>query len=117
MTGLLDPVGFAVNTDPSAPMKHRHQKLMAVVMVTAALCADQAVATAPSARPAVGHIASRFVDRLTRNLGRAVQTVKLHQDRAENERPSLLVTAEPAESPAIDPQLSPLKHRLPPPLV
>jgi hypothetical protein len=98
-------------------MKHRHQKLMAVVMVTAALCADQAIAAAPSTRPAVGQIASRFVGRLTRNLGRAVQTVTLHRDRSENERPSVLMLAEPAEVLAVHTLLSPLQLRLPPPLI
>jgi hypothetical protein len=98
-------------------MKHRHQKLIAVVMVTAALCADSAVLAAPSIRPAVGQIASRFVDRLTRKLGHAVQGVKLHQDRSESDQPTTLVIAAPVDRPAAHQPVTPFQFRLPPPLI
>jgi hypothetical protein len=96
-------------------MKHRSQKVRAVVMVTAALCADRAVAAAPAAKPAVGQIASRLVSRLTRNLGRAVTSVKLHQDPSVHDRPVLLVAAEPIAPAAVHSLLSPFQFRLPPP--
>lgn len=113
--GLPGRVGSVILVSLSK-MKHRHQKLMAVVMVTAALCADTAILAAPSVKPAMGQIAARFVDRLTRKLGHAVQGVKLHQDRSISDHPAMLLVAVPAEAPAVHQPVSPFQFRLPPPL-
>jgi hypothetical protein len=91
--------------------------MLAVVIVTAALCADHAVAAAPSLRPAVGEIASRFVDRLARKLGQSVVCVKLPQTRSENDRPAVFVVASPVVPTGIHAVLAPFQLRLPPPVL
>ena len=98
-------------------MKHRSQKLVAVVMVTAALCADRAIAAAPAARLESARPTASFITRLTRNLGRTVQAVKLHQDRSESERPTPLRALAPVELPPVHRPVSPFEFRLPPPLI
>jgi hypothetical protein len=98
-------------------MKHRSQKLVAVMMVTAALCADRALAAAPVERVESARPTASFITRLTRNLGRTVQAVKLHRDRSDSERPTPLLVAAPAELPPVHRPVSPFQFRLPPPLI
>jgi hypothetical protein len=90
---------------------------MAVVMVTAALCADRAMATSPTPRLESARPTASFITRLTRNLGRSVQAVNLHQDRSESERSTPLVIAAPVELPPVHRPVSPFQFRLPPPLI
>ena len=98
-------------------MNHRSRKVMAVMIVTAALCADRAIAAAPQLRPAVGNIATRFVDRLARKLGRSVRTVKLPQTRSDNDRPAVFVAVDPVAPVGVHATDSPFQFRLPPPLI
>lgn len=88
---------------------------MAVMIVTAALCADRAVAAAPQLRPAVGNIATRFVDRLARKLGQTVTGVKFRPVRSENDRPAVFVSTDPAAPVGLHAEVSPFQFRLPPP--
>jgi uncharacterized protein YggT (Ycf19 family) len=53
--------------------KARH--ILAVVTVTAALCADQVVAAAPMSRPQVSDIAARLVERLSQPFRRVTPSV------------------------------------------
>lgn len=99
-------------------MNQRSRKIVAVMIVTAALCADRTFAAAPALRPAVGDIAGRFVDRLTRNLGRTVnRQVKLAQVRSQNDRPAVFVVAVPVLPVALHATASPFQFRLPPPVI
>ena len=65
----------------------------------------------------VGQIASGFVSRLTRNLGQAVQPVKLHQDRSTSVPAAPLVIASPVQQLPAHQPTSPFQFRLPPPLI
>jgi hypothetical protein len=98
-------------------MNQRTRQVMAVMIVSAALCADRAIAAAPALRPAVGDIATRFVDRLARNLGRTVTGVKLRQTRSITDRPAVFVSVPPIKPTGLHAVASPFQFRLPPPLV
>jgi len=87
------------------------------MIVSAALCADRAIAAAPTLRPAVGDIASRFVDRLARNLGRTVTGVKLRQTRSDTHRPAVFVLAAPIAPIGVHATPSAFQFRLPPPVL
>ena len=96
--------------------KTRH--ILAVVAMTTALCADQAVSAAPAARPQVGEMAARLVERLSRPFRQTVATVVRAPDRQA--RPQVaLERFEPAPAPAVAAHcdLSPFQFRLPPPAI
>ena len=92
------------------------RQILAVVAVTTALCADRAVSAAPAARPQVGEMAARLVDRLSRPFRKTVPSVlraPARQDRPQIATPRF----EPAPAPAaaVHCDLSPFQFRLPPP--
>ena len=98
----------------------RTRRILAVMAVTTALCADQAAVASPAARPQQGgelaQMASRLVGRLTDNL-RRVMPVAMHRPRcpqraaaSPSRRP--LAPAAPAPRHAL---VSPFQFRLPPP--
>jgi hypothetical protein len=60
----------------------RTRHLIAVALVATALCADRAVASAPEVREQQS-ATSRIVSRITRNLRRAVSSVRVYQPRQQ----------------------------------
>lgn len=104
-------------------MKHRNleihpsRKLVAVMIVTAALCADRAIAAAPTFSPAVGQIASRLVDRLARKLSVSVARVKFDEVRSDAGQTAAFTPTEPIAPVGVHRVASPFQFRLPPPLV
>jgi len=98
-------------------MTQRSRHLVAVVIVTAALCADRAIAAAPALTPAVGQIASRLVDGFARKLSRTVTGVKLRQNLSETHRPAIYVAIDPVAPVGLHATPSPFQFRLPPPLL
>jgi len=96
--------------------KTRH--ILAVVAVTTALCADGAVSAAPAARPQVGEMAARLVDRLSRPFRQTVANVL--RAPARQDRPEVApkrVEPAPAPAVAVHCDLSPFQFRLPPPVL
>jgi hypothetical protein len=97
------------------------QKVLAVLAVTTALCADQSAMAAPVCRtePAeIGCIAQRLVNRLARNLCRVLPSALRWDGGASSasaQRPPLLKVAAAATLPHRP--VSPFQFRLPPPLV
>ena len=96
------------------------RRVLAVVAVTTALCADQAAMSAPATRQEPGEIAlmaSRLVTRLAQNLRRAMPVIL-----RQSARPALATGTADLLSPAAEPDgpvfagLSPFQFRLPPPL-
>ena len=99
----------------------RAQQAIAVALVTTALCADGAVASAaraeslrPQPTPSVG----RWVQRLSHGFRQAVPAAKLCQSRIDFATPTIVASEPPASDvlPA-RPPLSPFEFRLPPPRV
>lgn len=98
-------------------MTQRSRHLVAVVIVTAALCADRAIAAAPALTPAVGQIASRWVDGLARKLGRTVSSVKLRQTLSETDRAAVCVAIVPVFPVGLHATPDAFQFRLPPPVL
>ena len=98
-------------------MNRNSRKILAVMIVTAALCADRALAAGPTIRPAVGNIASSFVGRLQRNLSRTVSQAKLRQVRSVSEPPTAVVVVAPVSPLGVYVVASPFQFRLPPPVL
>jgi hypothetical protein len=107
-----------------AGLKHMRtggKRILAVMVVTAALCADHAVAAAPTTRqePAeIGNIAHRLVGRLAKNFRQVIPATRSWAIR----RPGLAVSTPPAvmceaDPSAARPQITPFQFRLPPPAV
>ena len=94
--------------------KARH--ILAVVAVTTALCADQVACAAPAARPQVGQMAVRLMDRLSRPFRRTLpgairspqQQIRSNREPASISRPAVIAIIQHC-------QLSPFQFRLPPP--
>lgn len=90
---------------------------MAVVAVTTALCADQMVAAAPLAKPQVGEIAARVIERLAQPFRRTVPNAVRPITRTQTTTSQAAAPVErPAAIPALHCELSPFQFRLPPPL-
>jgi hypothetical protein len=106
----------------------RSRQVLAVVVVTTALCADHVASAAALAREPMGAIgrvaevadlasglAGRFVNRLSQSFRRSVPAIVAVQSR----QPRPAVTAIPApQDPAADVQpqsFTPFQFRLPPP--
>ncbi len=85
--------------------------------MTAALCADRAIAAAPALTPAVGQIAGRLVDGLARKLGRTVSGVKLRQTLSETHRPAVYVAIDPVAPIGLHATPLVYQFRLPPPVL
>ena len=90
--------------------------------VTTALCADRVAAAAPAvaaARPHVGQVAGRLVNRLTERLCRAVAGT-LPSPLRRHAPAGRVAPSRPAvrrdEPLPVHPPLSPFQFRLPPPL-
>jgi ribosomal protein L14 len=96
------------------------RRVLAVVAVTTALCADQAAVAASNARPQateIGQIAARVVVRLAQNLRRAMPGV-IHEPgrQAVFVEQSLPRTIVPASMLVAHVCVSPFQFRLPPPV-
>jgi hypothetical protein len=102
-------------------MRSSSKRILAVMVVTAALCADHAVAAAPTARlePAeIGNIAHRLVGRLAKNFRQVIPATRSWAIR----RPGLAVSAPCTALREADPTasrspVSPFQFRLPPPMI
>ena len=95
----------------------RTRHILAVVTVTAALCADHAVAAAPLARPQVAEMAARLVDRLSRTFSRSVPSAVRPMAQTRIVRDEAIPAAPiMAAAPATHRELSPFQFRLPPPV-
>jgi hypothetical protein len=97
------------------------RRILAVVVVTTALCADQAAIAAPAARPQpaeIGSIAQRFVGRLAENLRRVIPSNCWRAARCfgvESAQPFLWTPI--AAAPAEHRPIAPFQFRLPPPIL
>ena len=99
----------------------RTRHVLVVVAVAAVLCADQVSVASQSVRQesvGVTRIASRLVDRLTRNL-RRVMPVAIHQPARQlrTADSAFPVFADLTPHPTVHATLSPFQFRLPPPLI
>jgi hypothetical protein len=102
-------------------MRRTRRKILAVMLVATALCADRGLASTPARPQAVvpaGSRAGRLIDRLSRGLSRSVSVTLPRQDR----RPAEQVATPPAApvdrlSNAAHRPVSPFQFRLPPPVV
>ncbi len=103
---------------PLARRMSKTRHILAVVAVTTALCADQAVSASPAVRPQVGEMAARLVDRLSRPFRQTVANVL--RAPARQDRPQVAVQRlQPTPAPvvAVHCDLSPFQFRLPPPVL
>jgi hypothetical protein len=96
-------------------MRRARYLLVATLLVTA-VCADRAVAAAP-ARPEVGQLAERLVNRLSASFSRVVPTVRMVAERQQGgvfaaNRSLPMSWIAPAHPQAV----SPFQFRLPPPI-
>jgi hypothetical protein len=97
------------------------RRILAVVVVTTALCADQAAIAAPAVRPQpaeIGSIAQRLVGRLTENLRRVIPSNCYGAARCSgvNSAQPRLWTPIAALAAAHRP-IAPFQFRLPPPIL
>ena len=100
----------------------RARQILAVTLVATAICADRAVAAAPSVNGGgapsdarVTSMASRIVRGFSSSFRRAVSAVRLHETRRDTSaavRPELA----PDAPLAVHPTLEPFRFRLPPPV-
>jgi hypothetical protein len=93
--------------------KARH--IFAVVAVTTALCADQMVAAAPIARPQVGEIAARVIERLAQPFRRTVPNAVRPIVSTRPCAPAVVPAERRTDVPTLHCELSPFQFRLPPP--
>jgi hypothetical protein len=97
----------------------RTRHVLAAVVVATALCADRAVAAAPSQvqRPQVS-LARSIADRLTGSFRRVVPVVRFVPSRREGTEPVLprRVVARETGTIVHASELSPFRFRLPPPV-
>jgi hypothetical protein len=93
----------------------RTRQVLAIALVATALCADRAVASAPSLRPQVSSAAGKLVTRLSVSFKRVVPAVRVYENRrdgAVSQANDFPVRDLPV---AVSARLSPLLLRLPPP--
>lgn len=89
--------------------------LLAIVLVSAALCVDQAATASPAVR-AVGTVAAGFVDRFAHKLGGTVRQVRLPQIHLVQGQ-AVLALASPLHASAYPAsQQTAFRFSLPPPL-
>jgi hypothetical protein len=94
----------------------RSRHILAVLAVTAALCADQLASAAPLPKAPVVEIAARLVIRLSESFPRAVARDVRPQVRSERFEASAEVAPAPmAEAVVAHRNVSPFQFRLPPP--
>ena len=97
----------------------RTRHVLAVALVATALCADRAIAAAPTVRADMAATAAgRLVSRLSVRFRRVVPSVRLYQSRQDALKPALVQThvAPDAEPTNLSPSLqSPFQFPLPPP--
>jgi|GEM_PF-2526461 len=96
-------------------MKGTH-RIIAVTLLTTALCADQALASVPAARPQVVQAARRAVARLAVSFRRVIPAMHLPLARLAAGLAFARPSARPADTTAHALRLLPLLLRLPPPL-
>jgi hypothetical protein len=96
----------------------RTRYVLAVMVMTTALCADRQAIAAPAenARPVVADFARKLATRLTSSLRQTVPAIRLHTERREEalaplhwEPQEVGVVTHPAD-------YSPMHFRLPPPI-
>jgi hypothetical protein len=95
----------------------RTRHVLAITLVTVALCADRAVAAAPVLRPQVASAAGKLVTRLSVTFRRVVPSVRVYQTSGESV--AVLAPVAPAidQRPSFGLRLSPMLLRLPPPVL
>jgi hypothetical protein len=97
------------------------RRVLAVMAVTTALCADQAAMASPAGRDQgveIGQLASRLVSRLAQNFRRAMPAVLREPVRQPNPAdPSAPVIAPAVPLSVVRAPLSPFQFRLPPPVL
>lgn len=97
------------------------RRVLAVMAVTTALCADQVAVAAPGARPQraeIGQMASRLVSRLTRSLRQGMPSVLTQP--ARQQRPAAGPVQQTAAATPLSVSyapISPFQFRLPPPVL
>ena len=95
----------------------RHQKIIAIVMLTTALAADRAAAAAPILRPQIADTARRVADHLSRSFQQVIPVTRMRELRLS--RPAVIL---PAPRPVRQVHLhqtpdGEYRFRLPPPLL
>jgi hypothetical protein len=93
------------------------RKVIVVVMLAGALCADRAASAAPQLRPQVVEIARGIAGKLTVGLRRVVPSVRLHEIRREGAARLDRAERDVASASFAPLSLSPFQFRLPPPLL
>lgn len=94
----------------------RSRHILAVVAVTAALCADRVVAAAPLPRAPVAEMAARLVIRLSESFSRPAPDDVRPDERCETAEAPSYPRAVPAQRPHVArATFSPFQFRLPPP--
>jgi len=97
---------------------NRTRQVIAVALVATALCADRAIAAAPTQPRVQGSsVAGRLVSTLSERFQRVLPAVKLYQHRRDETIP-LLSPPQPMRALTIAHQsLMPFQFRLPPPVL
>jgi hypothetical protein len=99
-------------------MNRRRRQVIAIALVAAALCADRAVAAAPTERPQAQSVAGRFVSRLSVTFRRVLPGARVYQTRCDQTIVPQPVASRPNHddvSAGLRTRLSPLLIHLPPP--
>ena len=92
--------------------------LLAATLLATALCADRAMAAAPTLRPEVVQLAERFVSRLSISFSRVVSGVRIFAERRHSEEfASVRSLPSTWVAPAHPQPILPFQFRLPPPTV
>jgi hypothetical protein len=92
------------------------QRAMAMTLVATALCADRAALPSPATRPDACEARPTLVGRLSVGLRRCVASVRLWEERRDQDRPSPVIVEMPAVIAFVPAPISPFQFRLPPPL-
>ena len=91
--------------------------MIAITLVTAALCADRAVVAAPILQPQMTNVASRLVSRLNAQFQRVAPAIRVYQNQNDSVLSAEKHVLVSDISACYRTRLSPLLLRLPPPLV
>ena len=95
---------------------NRSRHILAVLAVTAALCADQLASAAPLPKAPVVEIAARLVIRLSESFPRTVARDVRPEVRPERfEASAAVIVAPVADAVVVHRNVSPFQFRLPPP--
>jgi hypothetical protein len=96
----------------------RSRHILAVVAVTAALCADRVVSAAPLPRTPVAEMAARLVVRLSESFSRTAPSDVRPETRCPTAAPQPYLRPVAAQlAPVAGAAFSPFQFRLPPPTV